>query len=51
MLGVYASLTIGMLSTWTTFLVKEDQMDSVFRVARVLVPLTTVVVMALAVWI
>jgi len=50
MLGVYASLLLGMLSTWVMFLVKEENMHTVFRISRVFVPLTTVVVMALAVW-
>lgn len=51
MLGVYASLMLGMVSTWVMFLVKEDNQYMVFRAARVLVPLATVVVMGLAVWI
>jgi hypothetical protein len=48
MLGVYASLLLGMLSTWAMFLVDEDKMNLVFRVARTAVPIATVVVMALA---
>jgi hypothetical protein len=48
MLGVYVSLALGMISTWWMFLVKEDNMEVVFRVARIVVPLLTVVVMALA---
>ena len=48
MLGVYISLALGMVSTWWMFLVKEETMALVFRIARVLVPLLTVVVMALA---
>jgi hypothetical protein len=48
MLGVYISLALGMMSTWWMFLVKEETMALVFRIARVLVPLLTVVVMALA---
>ena len=51
MLGVYTCLMLGMVSTWVMFLVKEENMDAVFRVARVLVPLLTVVVMALAVYV
>jgi hypothetical protein len=50
MLGVYASLMLGMMSTWVMFLVKEENQYMVFRVARVLVPIATVVVMGLAVW-
>ncbi|RYZ09733.1 MAG: hypothetical protein EOO73_02290 [Myxococcales bacterium] len=48
MLGVYASLLLGMLSTWAMFLVDEDKMTRVFRIARTVVPIATVVVMALA---
>ena len=51
MLGVYTSLLLGMLSTWVMFLVKEESMDRVFRIARVVVPFLTVVVMALAVFV
>jgi hypothetical protein len=50
MLGVYGSLLLGMLSTWFMFLVDEDKMDLVFRIARVFVPIATVVIMALGVW-
>ncbi|HYQ17097.1 MAG TPA: hypothetical protein VEQ58_15100, partial [Polyangiaceae bacterium] len=50
MLGVYASLLLGMVSTWVMFLVDEDKMDLVFRIARVVVPLATVAIMALGVW-
>lgn len=46
MLAVYISLALGMVSTWWMFLVKEENMDVVFRIARVLVPVLTVVVMA-----
>ncbi|HEX6277213.1 MAG TPA: hypothetical protein VFZ53_29430, partial [Polyangiaceae bacterium] len=49
MLGVYTSLILGMLSTWAMFLVKEENMDTVFRLARIVVPVLTVAVMALAV--
>jgi hypothetical protein len=49
MLGVYVSLALGMISTWWMFLVKEENMETVFRTARVVVPVLTVVVMALAV--
>ena len=48
MLGVYVSLALGMLSTWWMFLVKEENMDTVFRIARIAVPVLTAVVMALA---
>jgi hypothetical protein len=48
MIGVYASLFINMLSTWCFFVVEDDHQDRVFRVARVVVPVVTVVVMALA---
>jgi hypothetical protein len=48
MLGVYASLLLGMLSTWAMFLVGEDKVDLVFRIARTAVPIATVAVMALA---
>ncbi|HVR18392.1 MAG TPA: hypothetical protein VMS65_01805 [Polyangiaceae bacterium] len=51
MLGVYTSLLLGMLSTWVMFLVKEESMDRVFRIARVVVPVLTVVVMGLAVYV
>jgi len=46
MLAVYISLALGMLSTWWMFLVKEENMDTVFRVARTAVPVLTVLVMA-----
>ena len=46
MLGVYISLALGMISTWWMFLVKEENMDIVFRVARIAVPVLSVVVMA-----
>jgi hypothetical protein len=49
MLGVYVSLAIGMISTWWMFLVKEHNVDKVFRIARVVVPVLTAMVMALAV--
>ena len=49
MLGVYFSLMLGMLSTWVMFLVKEERVDFVFRLARWLVPVATVAVMAAAV--
>jgi hypothetical protein len=46
MLAVYISLALGMVSTWWMFLVKEENMDTVFRVARIAVPVLTVLVMA-----
>ena len=51
MLGVYTSLMLGMISTWVMFLVKEERMELVFRIARIFVPVATVVVMALAVYV
>jgi hypothetical protein len=48
MLGVYVSLSLGMLSTWWMFLVKEQNMDRVFTIARVFVPVLTAAVMAIA---
>jgi hypothetical protein len=48
MLGVYLSLMLGMISTWWMFLVKEENVPVVFRVARVAVPTGSAVVMALA---
>jgi hypothetical protein len=50
MMGVYLSLALGMLSTWAMFLVKEEKMDKVFRIARSVVPVLTAIVMALAVF-
>lgn len=50
MLGVYGSLLLGMLSTWVMFLVKEEQMKLVFKLARVIVPVATVILMGLAVY-
>jgi hypothetical protein len=48
MLGVYLSLSLGMISTWWMFLVKEEHVEKVFRIARVVVPILTAVVMAFA---
>ncbi|HEY0463260.1 MAG TPA: hypothetical protein VGC79_03580 [Polyangiaceae bacterium] len=48
MLGVYVSLALGMLSTWWMFLVEERNQDKVFVVARIAVPVLTVMVMAAA---
>jgi hypothetical protein len=49
MLGVYVSLLLGMISTWAMFLVDEDKITKVFRLARWIVPIGSVVVMAVAV--
>lgn len=48
MLGVYISLGLGMLSTWFMFLVEEHKMDRVFKIARIVVPVLTAIVMAIA---
>lgn len=48
MLGVYICLMLGMLSTWVMFLVKDERIPLVFRIARVSVPLLSVLVMAMA---
>jgi hypothetical protein len=48
MLGVYIALLLGMISTWLMFLVKQKHVDRVFRVARVAVPLLSVITMAIA---
>jgi hypothetical protein len=48
MLGVYVSLALGMISTWWMFLVKEENVPVVFRVARVAVPILSAITMALA---
>jgi hypothetical protein len=48
MLGVYVSLALGMLSTWWMFLVEERNMEKVFLIARIAVPILTVMVMAAA---
>ncbi len=50
MLGVYVALALGMISTWWMFIVKEEHMPNVFRIARVLVPILSALVMAAAVW-
>lgn len=49
MLGTYVCLALGMLSTWCMFLVNEHKMDRVFRIARIAVPVVSVIVMAAAV--
>lgn len=48
MLGVYVCLALGMISTWWMFLVKEHNVEKVFKIARVAVPVLSVIVMALA---
>lgn len=48
MLGVYISLALGMLSTWWMFLVDEQNVPKVFRIARITVPVLSMAVMALA---
>ncbi|MBX3233166.1 MAG: hypothetical protein KIT84_20455 [Labilithrix sp.] len=47
MLAVYISLLLGMISTWWMFLVKEHNIPVVFRVARIAVPVLSVITMAL----
>lgn len=47
MLAVYISLLLGMISTWWMFLVEEHNIPKVFRIARVAVPVLSLVVMAL----
>jgi hypothetical protein len=48
MLGVYISLALGMVSTWCMFLVKEENVPAVFRIARVAVPVLSGLTMLLA---
>jgi hypothetical protein len=48
MLGVYICLMLGMISTWFMFVVKEQHIERVFRIARVAVPVASVAVMSLA---
>lgn len=47
MLGVYICLLLGMMSTWMMFLVKEERIDTVFRISRVVVPAVSTIVMVL----
>ena len=47
MLAVYISLLLGMISTWWMFLVEEHNIPKVFRIARIAVPVLSLVVMAL----
>jgi hypothetical protein len=48
MIGVYLSLFLNMLSTWWFFIVKPETIEAVFRIARVFVPVITVVIMVVA---
>jgi len=48
MLGVYISLILGMMSTWWMFLVKEHNVEKVFKIARVAVPVGSAITMLLA---
>jgi len=48
MLGVYVSLALGMLSTWWMYLVEERNQGKVFVIARIVVPVLNVMVMAAA---
>jgi hypothetical protein len=50
MLAVYVALALGMISTWCMFLVRDPKkMMVVFRVAKIVVPVLTVVTMTLGV--
>jgi hypothetical protein len=46
MIGVYLSLLMNMISTWFFFVVDEEHHDKVFRIARVVVPILTTMLMA-----
>ncbi|MBL0198114.1 MAG: hypothetical protein IPQ09_28645 [Myxococcales bacterium] len=46
MIGVYVSLLMNMISTWFFFVVDEEHHDKVFRIARVVVPTLTSILMA-----
>lgn len=46
MIGVYLSLLMNMISTWFFFIVEEENHDKVFKIARVLVPVLTTLLMA-----
>ena len=48
MVGVYLSLFLNMLSTWWFFVVKPETIERVFRIARTLVPVCTVIIMVMA---
>ncbi|MBK8217925.1 MAG: hypothetical protein IPK71_29720 [Myxococcales bacterium] len=45
MVGVYLSLLMNMISTWFFFVVDEENHDKVFKIARVLVPVLTLILM------
>jgi hypothetical protein len=47
MMTVYICLALGMISTWWMFLVQEQNVEKVFRIARIAVPVLSVVVMML----
>jgi hypothetical protein len=49
MLGVYASLLLGIVSTWLFFVFDPRHWRVVFRVARATVPPVTVGVLAVAI--
>lgn len=48
MMGVYLCLALGMISTWWMFIVQEQNVEKVFRIARIVVPATSLIVMILA---
>lgn len=48
MLGVYICLMLGMISTWFMFIVQQERVEKVFRIARWSVPLLSVAVMGAA---
>ena len=48
MIGVYFSLFLNMLSTWWFFIVQPEAIERVFRIARTLVPVATVILMVSA---
>ena len=45
MLAVYVSLALGMISTWVMFLVREERVMLVFRIAKIVVPVLSVLIM------
>ncbi len=47
MMSVYFAIAIGMISTWVMFLVREEKVMTVFRIARIVVPVLSVVALAL----
>jgi hypothetical protein len=48
MLGVYISLFLNMLSTWSFLVVPDEDVDKAFRLGRAIIPPVTVLVMAAA---